>query len=72
MIVGTRARLIAFGRFWWDFVVGDDGRLAVAVVAALAITYAVARTAVEAWWIVPAAVVLVLPLSLLHATRKRR
>ncbi len=25
-----------FGRFWWDFVVGDDPKIAVAVVTALA------------------------------------
>jgi hypothetical protein len=26
----------AFGRFWWDFVVGDDWRIAVGVVTVLA------------------------------------
>lgn len=36
------ARLRAFGAFWYDFVVGDDWRVAVAVVAALAITYGIA------------------------------
>jgi hypothetical protein len=29
--------LAAFGRFWWDFVVGDDWRIAAAVLAALAV-----------------------------------
>jgi hypothetical protein len=30
-------RLIsAFGRFWWDFIVGDDWRIAVGVVTVLA------------------------------------
>lgn len=28
--------LAAFGRFWWDFVVGDDWRLAAGVLTALA------------------------------------
>jgi hypothetical protein len=28
--------LKAFGRFWWDFVVGDDWRIAVGVVTVLA------------------------------------
>jgi hypothetical protein len=27
--------LMAFGRFWWDFVVGDDWRIAVGVTLAL-------------------------------------
>jgi hypothetical protein len=29
--------LVAFGRFWYDFVVGDDWRIAVGVVAVLAV-----------------------------------
>jgi hypothetical protein len=28
--------LAGFGRFWWDFVVGDDWRIAAGVVAVLA------------------------------------
>lgn len=62
-------RLAAFGRFWYDFVVGDDWRIALAVVVALAGTYGLSRTSVPAWWLVPAAVVLVLPLSLWRAIR---
>jgi hypothetical protein len=27
----------AFGRFWWDFVVGDDWRVAAGVLAALTV-----------------------------------
>jgi hypothetical protein len=34
------SRLRAFGRFWWDFVVGDDWRVAAVVVAATAATWA--------------------------------
>lgn len=30
--------LAAFGRFWYDFVIGDDPKIAIAVVTALAIT----------------------------------
>jgi hypothetical protein len=29
--------LRAFGRFWWDFIVGDEWRIAAGVVAVLAI-----------------------------------
>jgi hypothetical protein len=29
--------LAGFGRFWWDFIVGDDWRIAAGVTAALAI-----------------------------------
>ncbi|HET9169961.1 MAG TPA: hypothetical protein VFU74_13850 [Actinocrinis sp.] len=65
------ARLKAFGAFWYDFIVGDDWRVAVFVVAALAITFAVSKSSIPAWWIVPAAVALVLPWSLWRARRKR-
>ncbi len=53
-----------FGRFWWDFVVGDDWRIAVAVVVALAASAALATTDVPSWWLLPAAVAAVLYLSL--------
>jgi hypothetical protein len=65
------ARLKAFGAFWYDFIVGDDWRVAVFVVAALAITFAVSKSSIPAWWILPAAVALVLPWSLWRARRKR-
>jgi hypothetical protein len=64
-------RLRAFGRFWCDFVIGDDWRIAVGVVAALAITYAVSTTGTSAWWVLPAAVAVVLPTSLWLVTRRR-
>jgi hypothetical protein len=64
-------KLRAFAAFWYDFVVGDDWRVALGVVAALAVTFGVARTSVTAWWIVPAAVALLLPASVWRAARRR-
>jgi hypothetical protein len=64
-------RLRAFAAFWYDFVVGDDWRVAAGVVVALAATYGVSRTSAPAWWLVPLAVVVLLPLSLWRATRRR-
>lgn len=63
-------RLRGFGAFWYDFVVGDDWRVAVVVVLALAATYGVSRSTVPAWWIMPLAVVLILPVSLWRARKK--
>ncbi len=63
-------RLKAFGAFWYDFVVGDDWRVAIGVVVGFAITYGVSRTSVPAWWIVPAAVMVLIPFSLWRATRR--
>jgi len=64
-------RLTAFGRFWYEFIVGDDWRVAVAVVVALAITAGVATTAIPAWWVLPTTVAILLPLSLWRGTRTR-
>ena len=45
--------LRSFGRFWWDFVVGDDWRLA-AGVAVVARAHRAARAqGVDAWWLLP-------------------
>jgi tryptophan-rich sensory protein len=66
------ARLKAFGAFWYDFVVGDDWRVAAGVAIALGITLAVSESTSATWWIVPVAVVLLLPYSLWRATRRTR
>jgi hypothetical protein len=60
-----RAR--TFGRFWWDFVVGDDWRSAAGVVVAIGATAALVAAGVDAWWLMPAAVAAVLWLSLRRA-----
>ena len=65
-------RLRALGEFAYDFVVGDDWLVAVGVVVALAVTYVLAHTArIAAWWLVPLALLVLLPLSLRRAARKR-
>ena len=61
-----------FFEFWYDFVVGDDWRVAVGVVLALAVTYAVSRASVAAWWVLPVAVGLLLPFSLWRVARAAR
>jgi hypothetical protein len=58
-----------FGAFWYDFVVGDDWRIAVGVAAALAITIAVSKTTSDGWWILPTSVALLLPYSLWRTVR---
>jgi hypothetical protein len=64
------ATLRAFGAFWYDFIVGDDWQVAVGIVVALAATYGLSRTGAATWWIVPLAVVILLPYSLYRATRR--
>jgi len=65
------SRIAAFGRFWWDFVVGDDWIVAAGIVLALALTALIADDDVDAWWILPPAVVGLLALSLRRATGRR-
>jgi hypothetical protein len=61
------SRISAFGRFWWDFVIGDDWRVAAGVVAAIGITAVIAAGDIAAWWFLPLAVVAVLYASLRRA-----
>ncbi len=62
--------VVAFGRFWWDFVIGDDWLAAVLVAIAIGVTAAVAHeTRVTAWWLMPVAAPGVLWLSLRRAIR---
>lgn len=59
----------SFGRFWWDFVVGDDRRVAAGIVASLALTGILTHEGIGAWWLLPIAVALLLARSLQRAAR---
>jgi hypothetical protein len=60
-------RLAAFGRFWWNFVIGDDWPAAAGIALAISATAALAAAGIAAWWLLPVATVLVLYLSLRRA-----
>jgi len=61
--------LRSFGRFWWNFVVGDDWRVAAGLAVGLVLTWYVTDRGADAWWLLPIAVVLLLADSLWRATR---
>ncbi len=61
-----------FGRFWWDFVVGDDWRAAAGIAVAIAVTAVLAEGGIPAWWFMPVAVAAVLWLSLRREARASR
>ena len=62
-------RIRAFGQFWWDFVVGDDWRVAVGIAIAFGLTALLATTSLPAWWLLPLAVAGVLWMSLRRVAR---
>jgi hypothetical protein len=61
--------LKSFLLFWYDFIVGDDWVIAVGVVLALVASALLARRDLNAWWLMPVAVVVMLVVSLWRETR---
>jgi len=62
--------LVAFGRFWYDFLVGDDWVIAVTVVVAVAGTALIANEVRLAWLVLPVASAAILAVSILRARRR--
>ncbi|HEY0227112.1 MAG TPA: hypothetical protein VGC05_12125 [Mycobacterium sp.] len=58
-------------RFLWDFVVGDDWRIAAAVAIGLILELVLSDNGASIWWLLPAVVVAVLCLSVWSAVRNR-
>ena len=58
-----------FAKFWWDFLVGDDWRVAAGVLIALGLTALLAATSIPAWWVLPLGVAVVLWVSLRRVAR---
>ena len=61
--------LRAFGRFWWDFIVGDDWRVAAGLAIAFAVTWLLEDNGIAAWWLLPLAVAALLVESVLREAR---
>jgi hypothetical protein len=56
--------LAGFGRFWYDFIIGDDWTVAATVATALVATWLLHLAGFDAWWLLPLAVVIEVGLSL--------
>jgi ribonucleotide monophosphatase NagD (HAD superfamily) len=63
--------VVGFLRFWYDFIVGDDWRIALSVAAAIGLTALLVSSGISAWWLMPIAVVLILLSSLRRAVSAR-
>ena len=59
-----------FGRFWYDFIVGDDWTVAVVVIIAMALTTFLAHHGRNPWFLLPAAVALTLTWSVCRVARQ--
>jgi hypothetical protein len=66
------SRVTGFFKFLCDFVVGDDWRIAVAVVIAVVVTAILGHNGVRAWWLLPIVVAALLSLSVWEAARAKR
>lgn len=61
----------AFGRFWWDFLVGDTPELFVAVLAVIGVAFALHRDRTAGVLLVIAAVVVFLAVSTWRGRTRR-
>jgi hypothetical protein len=61
-----------FFAFWYDFIVGDDWRVAAVVVVAFAITALGAHNGLTMWWFLPLVVGAGLTASTMQAVAKAR
>jgi hypothetical protein len=61
---------VKFLLFLWDFVVGDDWRAALGVALAIGAAAAIVAAGVDAWWLIPLGVALVLAESLRREAKR--
>jgi hypothetical protein len=60
--------MIRFLRFWYDFIVGDDWRVAAGVAACLLLCALLVYAGVNAWWAMPIGVGVTLAISVRSAS----
>lgn len=62
----------AFVRFWIDYIIGDDWTVAAVIAIALLATWRLAEAGVNAWWLLPPAVLAATVQSLRRAVARER
>jgi len=63
--------IVGFGRFWYDFIIGDDWRIAAGVVVTVAAVVVAHHNGADWWWLLPVAVTALLTISVTHEMRTR-
>jgi hypothetical protein len=61
-----------FGAFWFDFLIGDDWRGTVIVLAAFILTHRLASENLVSWWVLPLGIVILLPYNLFRVTKAKK
>jgi hypothetical protein len=59
----------SFGLFWWDYIVGDNWRVAAGLALAFGLTWLLAHNGIAAWWLLPLAVAVLLVGSVRRESR---
>jgi hypothetical protein len=65
------SHVLAFARFWWDFVVGEDWTVAAGVALGLGLTAILVGDDRDVWWLLPLAIAAVLAGSLWREARRQ-
>jgi hypothetical protein len=62
--------IIAFLRFWYEFIIGDDWTIAASMPVSVLATFWLDHSNIAAWWLLPIAAILKLGASPLRNTRQ--
>jgi hypothetical protein len=63
--------VVGFGRFWYDYIFGDDWTIAVAIFIGLAVSALLNSNHIVAWWLIPVIVFVMLGISLRRARPRK-
>jgi large-conductance mechanosensitive channel len=63
--------VVGFGKFWYEFIIGDDWTVAVAVLIGLIVTGVLNSNHVVSWWLMPIIVVVVTGISVQRMGARR-
>jgi len=69
---GVAELIKKFGAFWFDFLIGDDWRGTVIVLAAFILTHRLASENLVSWWVLPLGIVILLPYNLFRVTKAKK
>ena len=67
----VRSWVVGFGRFWYDYIFGDDWTIAVAIFIGLAVSALLNSNHIAAWWLIPVIVFVMLGISLRRARPRK-